>query len=124
MADRAEISFAKLASPDTGSAVLLTDQSLKLGPRSAALDSAAGGRFARAAAAANVKGKGLKPLQLLTPSGVKLDRLVFIGLGDSAKLTKEDWLKLGGAIAASVGGSGDVTVMLERPDGERIGSSA
>jgi leucyl aminopeptidase len=123
MADRAEISFSKLASPSSGSAVLLTDQSLKLGPRSAALDTAAGGRFARAAAAAKFKGKALKSLQLLSPAGVDLDRIVFVGLGDAAKLKKEDWLKLGGVIAASVGGSGDVTVMLERPDGERIGGS-
>jgi leucyl aminopeptidase len=123
MAARAEISFSKLASPSGGSAVLLTDQSLKLGPRSAALDIAAGGRFARAAAAAKFKGKALKALQLLSPAGVELDRIVFVGLGDPKKLKKEDWLKLGGAIAGSVGGSGEVTVMLERPDGERIGAS-
>src|SRR6185436_2698378 len=123
MAARGEISFSKLASPSGGSAVLLTDQSLKLGPRSAALDITAGGRFARAAAAAKFKGKALKALQLLSPAGVELDGIVFVGLGDPKKLKKEDWLKLGGAIAGSVGGSGEVTVMLERPDGERIGAS-
>ena len=52
MADRVEITFTKLAAPASGSAVILADQALKLGPRSAALDSAAGGRFQRAAAAA------------------------------------------------------------------------
>ena len=123
MADRVEISFTKLAGPESGSAVLLTDKSLKLGPRSAALEAAAGGRFARAAGAARFKGKALKAVQLLSPGDVALDRLVFVGLGDPAKLSKQDWLKLGGAIASSVGGAGDVTVVLERPDGERVSSS-
>ncbi len=123
MADRVEITFAKLASPGTGSAVVLTDQSLKLGARSAALDEAAGGRFARAATAAKFKGKALKSLQLLSPAGVDLDRIVFVGLGDPAKLTPQDWLKLGGTIASLVGGASDVTVMLERPDGEKVSGS-
>ncbi len=120
MADRVEINFAKLAGPNSGSAVLLADQGLKLGARSAALDVAAGGRFARAAAAAKFKGKAMKSLQLLTPAGLDLERLVFVGLGDLAKLTKQDWLKLGGAIAAAAGGATEATVMLERPDGERV----
>ena len=120
MADRVEITFAKLAAPSSGSAVVLTDQNLKLGSRSAALDVAAGGRFARAAKAAKFKGKGMKSLQLLTPQGVELERLVFLGLGDLAKLKNQDWLKLGGTIAASVGGGGDVTVLLDRPDGKAV----
>ena len=77
MADRAEIKFVKLAAPDSGSAVLLTDQNLELGRRSAALDAAAGGRFSRAAAAAKYKGAALKSLQLLAPAGSELDRIVF-----------------------------------------------
>jgi leucyl aminopeptidase len=120
MADRAEITFTKLTAPTSGSAVLLTDQSLKLGSRSSALDTAAGGRFQRAAAAAKFKGKGLKPLQLLAPSGVELDRIVIIGLGDAEQLKQQDWLKLGGAIAGVVGGATDVTIMLERPDGKAV----
>ena len=120
MADRAEITFSKLAAPTAGSAILLTDKTLKFGPRSSALDAAAGGRFARAAAAAKFKGKGLKPLQLLAPSGVELDRIVVLGLGNPGKLSQQDWLKLGGAIAGVVGGATDVTVMLERPDGKAV----
>ena len=44
MADRVAISFTKLAGPESGSAVTLTDKNLKLGPRSAGLDTAAGTR--------------------------------------------------------------------------------
>ncbi len=104
MADRAEIKFVKLATPDSGSAVLLTAHNLKLGRRSAELEQAAGGRFSRAAAAAKFKGAALKSLQLLAPAGSDLDRIVFVGLGDPAKLTEQDWLKLGGTIPTLVGG--------------------
>ena len=58
MADRVEINFTKLAAPASGSAVLLTDQSLKLGPRSAALDSAAGGRFRARRSRGEIQGQG------------------------------------------------------------------
>jgi leucyl aminopeptidase len=100
MAERVEISFTKLAAPASGSAVILTDKSLKLGPHSAALDAAVGKRFARAAEAAKFKGKALKSLQLLAPAGVDLERIAFLGLGDPAKLTKQDWLKIGGTVPA------------------------
>jgi leucyl aminopeptidase len=106
--------------PKSGSAVLLTDQNLKLGPVSAGLAKKAGGTFARAAAAAKFEGKAMKSLQLLAPAGVELDRLVFVGLGDVRKLTAQDWLKLGGAIAGSTGGESEATVLLEKPAGRAV----
>ena len=120
MADRAEISFVKLAAPDAGSAVLLTDLGLKLGPVSGGLSEAAGGRFGRAAAAAKFEGTSMKSLRLLAPGGVDLDALVFVGLGEMAKLTGQDWLKLGGTIPACLSGEGEATIVLERPDGEAV----
>ena len=120
MADRAEIKFVKLAEPAAGSAVLLTDQSLKLGAVSAALAEKAGGAFARAAAVSKFTGKAMKSLQLLAPGGLELDRLVFVGLGDLRKLTPPDWLKLGGTIAGAAGGESEVTVLLEKPSGRPV----
>ena len=120
MAERPEINFVKLAAPKAGSAVVLTAQGLKLGPVATELDQAAGGRFARAAAAAKYEGKPLKPLQLLAPAGLELDRLVFLGLGDVSKLTPQDWLKLGGVVPGAVAGEGTATIILERPDREAI----
>jgi leucyl aminopeptidase len=102
MAEHVEITFAKLAVPQAGSAVVLTDQTLALGGLAAGLVEAAGGRFARAASASRYEGKAMKTLQLLAPGGVELDRIVFVGLGDPAKLKPQDWLKLGGTIPAAV----------------------
>jgi len=120
MADRAEIKFTKLEAPDSGSVVLLTDNKLKLGPLSAALEEAAGGPFSRAAAAAKFKGAATKSLQILAPGGSDLDRIAFLGIGDPAKLTAQDWLKFGGSIPPAVGGAAATTVVLERPDGEAV----
>ena len=36
------------------------------------------------------------------------------------KFTRQDWLKLGGTIPAAVGGEGEVTIVLERPDGAPV----
>jgi leucyl aminopeptidase len=120
MAERVEIDFVKLKAPAAGSAVLLTDESLKLAATAAGLERAAGGRFERAAKAAKFTGKAMKSLQLLAPAGVELDRIVVIGLGDPAKLKPADWLKLGGTIPAVVSGEAEVTVLLERADGEAV----
>ena len=84
MADRVDVEFVKLEAPQAGSAVLLSDQNLKLGAVAAAWEKAAGGRFARAAAAAKYQGKATKALQLLAPGGVELDRLVVVGMGEVA----------------------------------------
>ena len=120
MADRAEIKFVKLTAPTSGTAVLLTDEKLKLGAVSAGLANAAGDAFTRAAEAAKFKGKAAKSLQILAPSGLALDRLVFVGLGNLRKPAPGDWLKLGGAIAGAVAGGDEVTVLLEKPSGRAI----
>jgi leucyl aminopeptidase len=120
MAERPEISFVKLEAPKAGSAVLLTDKDLKLGSLGEGLDEAGGNRWKRAAAASKFEGKALKSLSFLTPAGSELDRAVFLSIGDPAKLTDQDWLKLGGTVPAVLAGDGDATVVLERPDGQQV----
>jgi leucyl aminopeptidase len=119
MAEPADIQFVKLAVPSAGSAVVLAGPELALTGTAAALDQAIGNRLARAAAAAKFDGKGFKTLQILAPSGVELDRVVVVGIGEPGKLVRHDWLRLGGAIGALTGEAG-ITVILERPDGELV----
>ena len=122
MADRVEISFAKLAASEQrlGGA---SDR-----PEPEARFAFGGTRRRRPAAVSrerrrrrSSKGKGLKPLQLLSPAGVDLDRIVFVGLGDPAKLTADELAEARRhRCRRRGGGASEVTVMLERPDGERI----
>jgi leucyl aminopeptidase len=120
MADRADIRFVKLEPPKAGSAVILADQKLDLGRVAKELGDSLKGAFPRAAAAAKFEGKVLKSLQLLAPAGVELDRVVVLGLGDLAKLTANDWLRVGGTVPAAAAGEAEVTVLLERPDGTEV----
>ena len=120
MPDRADIRFVKLAAPKSGSVVVIVDQDRKLAPAAATLGDGVSDLMGRAVALAKYKGESRKSLQLLAPSGLDLDRVVAIGLGDPAKLTAQDWLKLGGSIVSSVGGEGLVTVLLQRADGAPV----
>ncbi|MGQ7793954.1 leucyl aminopeptidase [Faunimonas sp. B44] len=120
MAERPAIAFVKLEAPKAGTVVLLTDKSLKLGPVAAGLDEQSGGAFGRIARAAKFEGGAMKSVQQLAPGGGELDRVVHVGLGEPEKLRQADWLKLGGVAAAAAGGNGELTLVLERADGEAV----
>lgn len=120
MAERPQISFVKLAQPKAGSAVVLTDKELRLGPIAVALDGTAGAVLKRASKAAKFEGGAFKTLQLLAPAGLDLDRIVFVGLGEAEKMTTADWQRLGGAAAGAAAGEGEVTIVLERGDGAAV----
>jgi len=116
MAAPTETRFTELSAPTAGTAVLLTDGALALGGIAKRLDEAAGGSFERAARIAKFEGKERKTLELLAPSGLGLDRLIYVGLGEAAKVKPRDWLRYGGVIGAAAP-EGETTVVLERPDG-------
>jgi leucyl aminopeptidase len=111
--------FAAPATPTTRSAVLVTGADGALGAAGEALDKAGGGIIRRAVSAARFKGKLFGGLDLVTPSGLDLDRLSLVGLGAAADLKGSDWVRLGGAIMGRVaeGKSDAATVVLELPDG-------
>ena len=126
MAKSPSLSFVKHAVPGSGTAVILVDETLALGPTAKALDDKAGGLVARAAAAAAFKGKGRKVLDIVAPAGLDLDRLLVVGLGKLDDLGEQDWWKLGGAVMAKLSGASvsAATVVLERPDGAAIAPEA
>jgi leucyl aminopeptidase len=111
--------FAPPATPATRSAVLVTGADGALGAAGDALDKAGSGVIRRAVAAARFKGKLFGGLDLVTPSGLDLDRLSLVGLGAAADLKASDWVRLGGAIMGRVaeGKSDAATVVLELPEG-------
>ncbi len=125
MATSPTLSFVKSVVPTSGTAIVLTDESLQLGPVAKALDDKAGGLIARAAGVAKFKGKALKMLDIVAPAGLDLDRLIVVGLGKLDDLRDQDWWKLGGTIMGKLAGTtADATVALERPDGKEIAAEA
>lgn len=118
----ASISFAKAAAPQSGVAVIVTDDQGRLGREGAALDLATGGAIQRAVAAAGFKGKANTFLDVIAPHGVGLDRVIVAGAGKVAEAGDESWMKFGGALAGKLGEMkvSHATLLLERPDGEAL----
>lgn len=111
MATLPTIAFSKFAKPTKGVAIVLAGDGATLSGHARAADPA--GILPRAFAAAQFKGKFGAAVDVLTPSGSELDRLVVIGAGVLANLDDHAWLRLGGVAASQFGGATDVTVVLD-----------
>jgi len=121
MAKLPSFSFSKPALPSKGTAVILTDEALALGPIATAMNEVSGNQLTRAFAAAGFKGTARKTLELVAPAGLELDRVIVVGLGkDEEAPSQYDAMRLGGVIGAKLAGLGvaEATVVVERPAGE------
>ncbi|RFC66206.1 leucyl aminopeptidase [Fulvimarina endophytica] len=75
---------------------------------------------AKAAKARKFKGKALSSLDILAPSGLEVDRLLVMGTKLSQEPVEEDWLKLGGTIAAATSGAEAITIDLALPGDKQV----
>ncbi|SEQ06681.1 leucyl aminopeptidase [Faunimonas pinastri] len=119
MAVLPDVKFVKLGGAATGSLAVLTNGNLALANSASGLQAGLAERVKRAAVASKFTGNALKTLQLLAPGDGGIDRLVAIGIGEPSAAKPVEWLKLGGVIAGTFS-TGDLTLVLERPDGEAI----
>ena len=77
----------------------------------------AAGTVKRAAAANQFKGKSGAILDIPAPEGIKIQRLIVIGVGKGSGLKETDFLKFGGLIAGKLNAASEqVTVLAELPD--------
>ena len=110
------ITFISPGSSHRRVVVLFADNKLALGPQADTLKT--GKLIARAAKAADFKGKIRTILNILAPDIAGVERLIVIGLGPPADLTRDDWRRLGGVVLATIDGGPDATVFLERLGGK------
>ncbi|MEN3791430.1 leucyl aminopeptidase [Fulvimarina sp. MAC3] len=75
---------------------------------------------AKAAASSRFKGKALSKLDLVSPSAIEVDRLLVIGTHLDREPVEEDWLKLGGTIAAATKGMRKITLSTASGDDRAI----
>jgi leucyl aminopeptidase len=108
------ITFTKLAAPTDGTLVLLSTEGNALAP--SARDAVGADLLERAFRVSSFKSGAMKTIELIAPAGSELDRIVIAGLGKTADLKPYDWLRLGGTVFAKTG-KGNVTVLLDAPDG-------
>ena len=122
MTDFARISFAKAGGKAAGVLVVFADESLTLGKTATALN--LDKLVKRAAAAADFKGKAKSPLDLITPGGTDLDRLIVIGVGKAGEIAAGDWIHFGGATFGALGRAKKATVVLELPGKAEVSADA
>jgi len=118
MTEISTVSFRKSAHDGKGTAVFLTDDSLKLPPTAEAAGVA--GLLARAAAAASYKGARFAVLDVLVPAGTEFDRVLLVGLGKAGELTEVDFSRLGGALMGALRRGEAATLFAEGPDGAAL----
>ncbi len=119
MAETPKISLTDLKTPVTGTMVVLTDDDLALGATARAALKPSGDLFQRIARIEKFKGKRNKVLAIAAPAGLKLEHLLFAGVGKARDMKAEDWLKLGGTIMGRLpAGARNVTVLAQLGSGK------
>ena len=102
MAKLPKIEFASLDAPAGDVLVVLAGEG---GSVPEALPGALREAVAKAAKIAKFKGKSLSTVDLIAPAGVEADRLLVLGTHAKEARTEEDFLKLGGTVAAKTKGA-------------------
>lgn len=92
------LTFADIALPKTGALVLFAHEGKPLSGTAAEVDKLTGGALKRAMKAADFKGAKGKIIDLLSPKGVSVDRVLLVGLGKAADLSINSFETLGGTV--------------------------
>ena len=122
MTDALKLGFGNFAAPakagPSGVLVVFCDDGLELGPATRKALGSAVDLVARAAKAERFTGKKNTALALVVPAGLKVGRLVVIGVGKPGELKPKDVLKLGGlALGKLPNAASDATIFAELPGG-------
>jgi len=107
-----KISFAKPASVPEGALVVTVREGRHLGATAEGLDKESGGALAKVIAKSKFEGKKDQTLLLHAPAGLKLDRLLLVGVGKGKGFDAKAAQALGGTVVAQLQGSGDAEVTL------------
>src|SRR6201999_983314 len=125
MSDAVKVGFVPLSTAPRGLLVVFCDDGLKFGPATRQALGTAADLVKRAAASSEFKGKNGSTLDLLEPEGIKIQRLIVVGVGKAGDLKEKDFLKFGGVLAGKLNAAiSAVTVIAELPDGPMQGDQA
>ncbi len=122
MTPQPSITFAKIASPKKGSAVVLVAEKGAISDAAKACDPS--GTLERAFSITGFSSKLASLVEVIAPEGTGLNRLVGVGVGKADAVSEYDWHRLGGVIAAHFRKADDVGIILDLPDGAVSGEDA
>ena len=118
MSDAVKVGFVPFSAAPRGILVVFCDDTLKFGAATRKTLGAAANLVKRVADSSQFKAKSGSTLDILAPQGLKVSRLIVVGLGKLSALKDNDFLKLGGAAAGKLrAGSEAVTIVAELPTG-------
>jgi leucyl aminopeptidase len=117
MSGNVPLGFARFAPPSRGVLVVFTDETLRLGEATRSALGAAQDVLTQVAPAERFTGKNGSTLDLIAPAGLKVGRLVFIGIGNK-ELKSRDVTKLGGVAMGKIPAAArEATVLADLPTG-------
>ena len=118
MPDAVNVGFVPFSSAARGILVVFCDETLKFGAATQKALGTAANMVKRAASTNRFKGKNGTTLDILAPEGLKVSRLIVVGVGKVSTLKDSDFLKFGGVAAGKLrAGNDSVTVIAELPGG-------
>jgi leucyl aminopeptidase len=118
MSDAIKLGFSDFTAPAKGALVVFCDDKLAFGAASKRLLGQAADFVERAAAADQFSGKAGSTLEIVAPAGLRVSRLVIMGVGKANDLKPFDIIKLGGKAVGKVPQSfPEITIVADLPAG-------
>ena len=116
MVEAPRVGFGPMTAPTKGVLVVFVEEKLRFGAATKALLAPIDELISRAAGADHFTGKNGSVLELVAPHGLKLSRLMIIGVAGSAEPLEA--VKLGGLVISKFPAAAtEATVLLELPSG-------
>ncbi|MEO6381820.1 MAG: M17 family peptidase N-terminal domain-containing protein, partial [Nitrobacter sp.] len=116
MPDAIKVGFVPFSTAPRGTLVVFCDDALKFGRAASKALGSSAGIVKRAATTNQFNGKSAATLDILAPEGLKVDRLIMVGIGKASALKGSDFVKFGGVLAGKIRGDNSaVTVIAELP---------
>lgn len=110
-----QISFAPIELPKDGAIVFLVEKDKPLSGLAAEADNATAGALSKSKDIARFTGAVGQTLDVLSPAGLAVDRVLLVGIGEKDKLTEAEWAEIGATVTSSTSmtGSETVTVLVD-----------
>jgi leucyl aminopeptidase len=125
MPDALQLGFGPFSASVRGVLIVFCSDKLKFGPASLKVLDGALGPVTRAAKTGGFTGKNETSFTLIAPAGLKLDRLIVVGVGKPEERVAKDFLSLGGlALGKLPAGAREATLFAEFPDGTMTAGQA
>ncbi|MFA5900085.1 MAG: leucyl aminopeptidase [Hyphomicrobium sp.] len=119
MTSRPEIDFQPLSADLEPTVVVLAGDDVALASRGREIDQRAGGALAKAAEAAQYKGRKKATIEVLAPPRLgSVNRILLLGTGKGSDFKENDWVLLGGSAAAAIGArkTKSASIIAEAPE--------